>query len=1369
MAIQIGKYRRPGIFIEEFDQSVISSPIVTGITNTVIGVSKKGPVNTPILLTNIGDLERIYGSLDRQLERKGSYFHRTISKMLETSPVFAINLLLTDDNLDRIEYQSLSCATTINNADKRIAPYRRFFDTTGFWKRDTESFLNVDKPTSESNKRLLNFTNLSDRPVSIFVFKSKRTGFDRPLLEWYGGVNNLPPYLNEKDLASDYLVDILVVAGDFSNYRDLSVDPRYSNYFSPTGLRKNQVRSFADDRNVTTLAYVEGLSLIPYFRDLEGRNIFIETAINRGTDFHGVFCSFNVDLFENDYSKGLVDLIGNNLVFDGLSTQPPTSDDTFFGSLDQNDNKPDGAIDINFLSYQERITENLLFRQRVLDRPGNVIALFGTASLPTGQHSYKSSDMDAEGGILEGYITNSNRTYWFAEGYVNDVTRTSATFSGATVSVSYSVDAISQNGYVVINGQYIKIENDATFDISSELYPNTTATQSYTVAFAVDTTGEIKMVRGTLPNVNPLLPTNDVVLGFVNISLLNGVFTELVFTDVYVNENGYNALEYGVDFEYSYSNDKLRVDFLSTNSSINTSDYIRWRRLKTFRTLVTFLSGSSKDRGLILYEGDKYSTTVVSISNIVDRNTSVRSFELSIDLPSDSTENLVVESGYVDNYFVGDEDILLNIFSNQEALVFYQLDDELVLGVNGLRSKSEPADLNDLGVVGRFSTMYNSYTQGIINSQDVIYQKVNYTPIDVQFLKGEELDINLNPNYENLAGFDYVVFKIDENFEDYLGNIQTELIDRNIDFFESVSTGYKFLIDGILNSGVFTVKNDEGLSSVNGFTLPTDASDRATLLGFTQSGYYAFEVEENINSEVFKVFNLFSYNENFDDKPIYLDMRLDEKLNLEVDFEDYELVTLVPFASIGQIGEPLWSNYSFYVNSFDSNYKQSVEVEEPANYTQTPNSILVRAERYVAVRVGDYLEASYNPEELQPDEMPRKLTRILSKRVWSGDSNLVELTCDSEIKLNTFGNERKQTFRHTTIDNYVTTYKAISLKGFKIRQASLPDGTEERQNAILNLVGKGTPLFKSITNKEAFDFRYLIDSFGLGLTERSKQQLVDICGSRLDCFGILNMPSLKSFKNSSSPTFVDNEGVLQTAFIAQGGDPESNPSFLYSFGDGVGVSTVGYFTPYLTVNDNGRPIDVPPAAYVATTFMRKHNSNVTSIVPWTIAAGVSNGRITNIAGLEADFSPEDIENLNLAQMNPIVLKKNRGYVIETENTAQTLFKSSLSLIHVREVLIELERELSAMLLDFQWKFNTPEIRAEIKLRADVICESFVAKNGLFNYFNKCDEENNTEEIIDNQIGVLDTFVEPVKGMGVIVNNITILRTGAINSGGFILS
>ena len=71
MAIQIGKYKRPGIFIEEIDRSIFSAAAAAeSITNLVIGVSKKGPVNTPIRLTTVTDLEAVFGQLDRNLERK---------------------------------------------------------------------------------------------------------------------------------------------------------------------------------------------------------------------------------------------------------------------------------------------------------------------------------------------------------------------------------------------------------------------------------------------------------------------------------------------------------------------------------------------------------------------------------------------------------------------------------------------------------------------------------------------------------------------------------------------------------------------------------------------------------------------------------------------------------------------------------------------------------------------------------------------------------------------------------------------------------------------------------------------------------------------------------------------------------------------------------------------------------------------------------------------------------------------------------------------------------------------------------------------------------------------------------------------------
>lgn len=262
------------------------------------------------------------------------------------------------------------------------------------------------------------------------------------------------------------------------------------------------------------------------------------------------------------------------------------------------------------------------------------------------------------------------------------------------------------------------------------------------------------------------------------------------------------------------------------------------------------------------------------------------------------------------------------------------------------------------------------------------------------------------------------------------------------------------------------------------------------------------------------------------------------------------------------------------------------------------------------------------------------------------------------------------------------------------------------------------------------------------------------------------MPSMKLFKNSSNPYFLDDKKILSTEFIALGGNEELNPTFLYSLAQGDGLTSVGYFTPNVTVNDNGRPLSVPPAAFVANTYLRKFTSNLVSVHPWTVSAGVTDGRITGIAGLEVAFDDDDVINLNKMKVNPIVSKGNRGFAIETENTAQTSVVSSLSYLHSREVLIDLERDLRNMLMNFQWKYNTPEVRADIKHRADAICQDYVNRSGLYTFFNKIDEENNTNELIDNQMGVLATYVEVVKNLGVIINQIYIEKTGAINSAGF---
>lgn len=1253
-SVQIGKYKRPGIYIEEFDNSVIDTPNVEGLRTLIIGSSKTGSVNTPIVLNSQTDLQKVFGDLDRSLESKGSYFHRTISKVLENSPVIAMNLLNPDDELDQLEYKSLSTSTGYSNDIKREAPYSRFFDTSSFWKKDRESFLGITQDNPNDNQRIMHFTNFDDREITVFVVKSSASGYDSTLLDWYGSVDKVPLYLDPKDYASDYLVDVVVIAGNWTNYSELSIDPVWSQYFNNSGLIKSQLFNFSNDSSVNTLQSWIGLSLIPYFRDSVGTNIFIENKINAQTDVTGLFCAFDMDAVETDYRNGLLDILGNSLI---------------------NDNE---AESVDFLSYNEDIKEVIEYPHTLLDRPGNV-------------HSFDFNGY---------YNTTINRTSNFSEGIVlftvGPASSTGAT--GATFGVDYTVTG---SGYAVIGGTKLDLADTSFVIEASEFNMNSSvdgSTQNFTKVFFVDSDGGIK----TDPTNSQLV--SGIVLGYIDVEVeINSnvkTFNNVDYTPISIDDSGFIYFDSSTEIKptANTNEDTLTYEFVGTSGVADIHDYKTYRVWKAYNQFVSILDSVNSDQASILVDEG-------SPSNGGPWKRSISDIIITI-VSNTSSNNTISFGGFDTGYFAASATIM-----ELNGVVIYTIDDESILELYGGTSTVDYVGPT-YGVIGEYSGLYTDYENGIINTGDYFY---------------ENLIDGLVNGPEN-SDFEYVQFLDDGLGNDYL------VFDKTVNFDNN---GKVIIPESTLNTGIFTIMDNVPVS--------------AGLTG-ASGVYYGYPVSENTVAETVtnptKVWDTLNKH--------YLKMWKDGDL-LNVQFTDETLTSPSITYNIES---------SIDVHSQDSNFRQSVEIEEPVGYVSGDNVILVDGARYSEVKIGDFLEAYVDDSNLEIGEVPRSMTRVLSKKTYVGDPTLSEITCDAAIRVYDYDGD-KQTYRFTQIDDYASTYKGISLFGFRVRKESMPNGTEERLTDILNIVGKGTPLYNAITDKDIIDFRYLVDSYGLGLTENSKQALADIVGKRLDAFGIINMPSMKSFRNSSSPTFTDDENRLDTGLIAIGGDPDSSPAFNYSLAEGDGKSCVAYFTPYVVVNDNGRPKEVPPSAWIATTFLRKHNSAITSVTPWTIAAGITDGQVTGIAGLEYPFTGEDIENLNGMKVNPIVSKRNRGRVIETENTAQTLVTSALSFIHVREVLIELERQLADMLLTFQWKYNTPEIRAEIKLRADTICEDYVNRNGLYNFFNKCDGENNTQEIIDNQMGVLDTYVEPIKGMGVIVNNVTILKTGGVNSGGFL--
>jgi hypothetical protein len=1204
--------------------------------------------------------------------------------MLESNTVLAMNLLATDDTLDKVEYRSLSTSTDKSNDIIREIPFRKVHDTSSFWKKDTITFIDTIKDEPSGADRLFSLTNLSNRYVSVFVFKSKLTGFNQPLLEYYGTADKVPSFVNQLDFASDYLVDVLIVGGDWSNYAELSVDTRWSAYFDETGLIKSQVSSFAQNRNVNTLAFYEGCSLIPFFKDSNGRNIFIESTINADTAKTGVFCAFNSEKLEGDFPNGMVDIIGNNLAKNNTLVD-----------IEQNS--------IDFLSYSETITENNLLMATTLDIAG------GT----TGQNvvAFGPSMSDVR---TDDWYSNGKRTAYFSESIINGliastVSTNTAAFTVGFISSTASLGTTTSQPYFVSSGTKVLVEGGVgtstfTFSISSSDYATASTTQSFSSVFYLNPTdGGIEKVQGTDAGVDPTIGASDVVLGYVTYDLSPqntlhnqtwvpvGVSLASSFSTGLTN---YFDFIKGTDFSVTDNGaGSITVTFLDTDQTDLTKDYLVHKRIRLFQFLVSMLDSTNISKMSMLKDvttKEKFSLENASISNIVTVATSNKSFTLNLGL---STTPESIANG---------------------NLVFYKLDNEFFIGNSGFDTKTTVSSAT-YGVSGKYSTAYTSFFDGLINTGDYFFNNLTDKSLRAVFTNdgvGKPVIVFDQSPWSGITGTESII--VPDSVSNYktftLGSVATNSI-------VDPATGASF--SGTYNVNYFSYYLDKSVvtEDLSGVTAIWDASTRNYISAYSSG------------------------------------------TELTVDFKNSTLSATV------SVGTTL--NKDITLISDLTNLKETIEIYEPAGYTPVDNKVLILGSRYSDVKIGDFLLGYVNedPDYLATGQVGRRLVRILNKKSWSVDPTYSEVTCDAKIEKFTVGSG-KQTLRYTQIDSYVNTYKAIPLKGFRIREASIPDGTDLTQNSIMNIVASGTTLFKALVNKDAIDYRYVVDTFGLGLAENSKQQIVDICGDRLDCLGFINMPSMRQFRNSVNPSFVDDNGNLSTALIAAGGDAEKNPNFLYSFGKGKGVSSVGYFLPYLTINDNGRPTELPPAMFAATTYLRKQLALETAVVPWTIAAGVTNGKVLGIQGVEQNYSFTDIENLNLAQMNPIVFKRNRGFVIETENTAQTIYKSALSLLHVREVLIELERELGNMLLDFQWKFNTPDVRAEIKLKADVICETYVARNGLFNYFNKCDEENNTPDLVDRQIGVIDTYVEPIKGMGVIVNNITILRTGAIEAGGF---
>jgi hypothetical protein len=473
------------------------------------------------------------------------------------------------------------------------------------------------------------------------------------------------------------------------------------------------------------------------------------------------------------------------------------------------------------------------------------------------------------------------------------------------------------------------------------------------------------------------------------------------------------------------------------------------------------------------------------------------------------------------------------------------------------------------------------------------------------------------------------------------------------------------------------------------------------------------------------------------------------------------------------IGINLTTGESFNIVSTAGNVSDYVDI-----VTQlAPNVVeLTEAEADSSgIKVGDLLVSTDIQTYDNPltENLQSRLTRVLEVKTVAAPTSpgVYTIQVKTERPIQLYPGATTRVWKFKNIQEFVRTFNFTYLPGAAIKAASVPNGTDTRMNAILDVM-TDTNLARTLADTDVITFRYIIDTFDGGIQPNCKYQLTRLAKNRQKCMAICNTPSMQKFSDSidprftAAPTSTDPAPILQARYIADGGNLSLNPSFTFSLPDeDLGAKFAGFFAPFLTIRENGKNLNVPPAAYVSNNFIRKFITGE----PYSIVAGVKRGIISagNLVGLEYDFDIQDREYLEPFGINPIIRKRGIGVVIYGNQTSYQRTNSAFNNLHVRDLLITIESAIEEILSNYVFDFNEDSVRLEIKTLVDNYLTGVRSVGGIYNYLSIMDSSNNTPAIIDQNLGIIDVIIEPARGIHKFINRVTVTRTGGIASGGFI--
>ena len=162
--------------------------------------------------------------------------------------------------------------------------------------------------------------------------------------------------------------------------------------------------------------------------------------------------------------------------------------------------------------------------------------------------------------------------------------------------------------------------------------------------------------------------------------------------------------------------------------------------------------------------------------------------------------------------------------------------------------------------------------------------------------------------------------------------------------------------------------------------------------------------------------------------------------------------------------------------------------------------------------------------------------------------------------------------------------------------------------------------------------------------------------------------------------------------------------------------------------------------------------------PWFSPGGLNRGQIKNVVKLSHNPNKTDRDNLYKNGVNPVVNFPGQGTVLFGDKTMLAK-PSAFDRINVRRLFIVLEKAIATASKYQLFEFNDSFTRAQFKNLVEPFLRDVQGRRGITEFLVKCDESNNTSQVIDSNEFVADIYVKPNRAINFITLNFIATRSG----------